>query len=68
MIKKLEFIARDAGAIILKYYDISVMGINIKSDGSYITNADLEAENIIVSMLKKKLFLSNCNRRNTMCL
>ena len=53
MVKKLEFIARDAGQDILKYYDVSAMGINIKSDGSYITNADLGAENIIVSMLKK---------------
>jgi 3'(2'), 5'-bisphosphate nucleotidase len=52
MVKKLEFIARDAGQDILKYYDVSAMGINIKSDGSYITNADLGAENIIVSMLK----------------
>jgi len=52
MVKKLEVIARNAGQCILKYYDVSAMGINIKSDGSYITHADLGAENIIVSMLK----------------
>ena len=53
MLKKLEFIAKDAGQVILKYYDISAMGIKIKSDGSYVTNADLGSENLIVSMLKE---------------
>jgi len=51
MVKKLEFIARDAGQLILKYYDVSTMGIYIKSDGSYVTNADIRSEKFIVSML-----------------
>ena len=57
MVKKLEFIARDAGQLILKYYDVSTMGINIKSDGSYVTKADLESENIIVSTIHSHKYI-----------
>ena len=51
MFNKLKHIAKEAGQVILKYYDISAMGIKIKSDGSPVTKADLGSENLIVSRL-----------------
>ena len=51
MLKKLKHIAKEAGQVILKYYDIPAMGIKVKSDGSPVTKADLGSENLIVSRL-----------------
>ena len=53
MIEKLETIARQAGDIILKYYNSIGLNIDIKSDGSPVTNADISSEKLIVSKLKK---------------
>ena len=52
MLKELEFIAKEAGQIILNYYDNSDMGISVKSDGSPVTQADLGSEKHIVLRLK----------------
>ena len=51
MLKKLETIAKQAGDIILKYYNKTNLDINIKSDGSPVTKADLGSEQLIVSQL-----------------
>jgi len=53
LIEKLETIAREAGDIILKYYNSIGLNINIKSDGSPVTKADINSEKLIVSKLKK---------------
>ena len=53
MLRKLESIAKQAGDIILKYYNTMEIDIKIKSDGSPVTKADLESEQLIVSQLKK---------------
>ena len=53
MIEQLETIAREAGDIILKYYNSIGLNINIKSDGSPVTKADINSEKLIVSKLKK---------------
>jgi len=54
MLNKMEEIARNAGEIILKHYDnMSQMVVNIKSDNSPVTEADIGSENVIVSMLKE---------------
>ena len=52
MLNILERIAKQAGDIILKYYN-TIIDINIKSDGSPVTKADIESERLIVSKLKK---------------
>jgi 3'(2'), 5'-bisphosphate nucleotidase len=52
MLEKLETIAKQAGDIILNYYDTMEIDINIKSDGSPVTKADLGSEQLIVSQLK----------------
>ena len=54
VLKELEFIAKEAGQIILNYYDNSDMGISVKSDGSPVTQADLGSEKHIVLRLKNK--------------
>ncbi len=53
MIEKLEIIAREAGDIILKYYNSIGLNINIKNDGSPVTKADIKSEEYIVSQLNK---------------
>ena len=53
MLRKLETIAKQAGDIILKYYNTMEIDIKIKSDGSPVTKADLGSEQLIVSQLKK---------------
>ena len=53
MLNKLETIVKQAGVIILKHYDKIEININIKSDGSPVTKADIESEQLIVSKLKK---------------
>jgi len=53
MLKKLEAIAKKAGDIILKYYNTIAIDIDIKSDGSPVTKADLQSEQYIVSQLNK---------------
>ena len=53
MLKKLETIAKQAGDIILKYYNTLAIEIKIKSDGSPVTKADLQSEQYIVSQLNK---------------
>jgi 3'(2'), 5'-bisphosphate nucleotidase len=53
MLRKLETIAKQAGDIILKYYNTMEIDIKIKSDGSPVTKADLGTEQFIVSQLKK---------------
>ncbi len=53
MLKTLEKIAKKAGDIILNYYNTMEIDINIKSDGSPVTKADLGSEQLIVSQLKK---------------
>ena len=53
MLNILEIIAKQAGVIILKYYNTIEIDINIKSDGSPVTKADLGSEQLIVSQLKK---------------
>ena len=53
MLRKLESIAKQAGDIILKYYNTMEIDIKIKSDGSPVTKADLGSEQLIVSQLKK---------------
>ena len=52
MIEKLETIARQAGDIILKYYNPIGLNINVKSDGFPFTNADISFGQLIVSKLK----------------
>jgi len=53
MLPKIENIAKNAGDIILKYYNSIETDINIKSDGSPVTEADLKAEKFILSELEK---------------
>ena len=53
MLRKLESNAKQAGDIILKYYNTMEIDIKIKSDGSPVTKADLGSEQLIVSQLKK---------------
>ena len=53
MLIELETIAKKAGDIILNYYNTKEIDINIKSDGSPVTKADLGSEQLIVSQLKK---------------
>ena len=53
MIKILENIAKDAGAIILGYYNLNDIGSRVKNDGSPVTKADLDSEEFIVAQLKK---------------
>jgi len=53
MIKKVQSIAQHAGKIILEHYDnMSKIVVNVKKDSSPVTQADIESEKVIVSMLK----------------
>ncbi len=53
MINKVESIAKNAGSLIVNYFNSKKTDINIKDDGSPVTIADLESEQYIVSELKK---------------
>jgi len=43
----------DAGYEILKVYNVDYKGVKIKKDKSYVTNADINANNVIMKALKK---------------
>lgn len=53
LLNKIEQTALKAGAAILEIYDSTDFGIQIKSDNSPLTKADLAAHNIIVADLKQ---------------
>ena len=48
MHKTIEIFVKKPGDIILNYYNSMEIDINIKSDGSSVTKADLESEEFIV--------------------
>jgi len=52
LLNKIEFTAQTAGDAIIKIYNSKDFGIQVKSDTSPLTKADIAAHNIIVNELK----------------